>query len=186
MAGHSKWNNIKNRKGAQDAKKGKAFSMAAKAIKMAVQEGKSGDPNFNPTLRLALEKARAVNMPKDKIQKAIDRGLGKTTNGSVLKEMVYEGYAAGGVGLMIAVVTDNVNRISTEVRTLLSKNGGSLGGPGSVSFMFTREDGEYKTTMPMQIDDEKQQEQLQDLIDSLREIDDVEDVYCTGEWEGKE
>jgi YebC/PmpR family DNA-binding regulatory protein len=186
MAGHSKWNNIKNRKGAQDAKKGKAFSMAAKAIKMAVKEGKSGDPKSNPTLRLALDKARAVNMPKDKIQKAIDRGLGKTDSGSVIKEVVYEGYASGGVGLMVVTMTDNTNRTSSEVRTLLSKSGGSLGGPGSVAFMFTREDGEYKSTMPMQIPDEAQQESLQELMDNLRELDDVEDVYCSGEWEGKE
>lgn len=186
MAGHSKWNNIKNRKGAQDKIKGKAFSMAAKQIKIAVQEGKSGDPKSNPSLRLALDKARSVNMPKDKIQKAIDRGLGKTAAGAVLKENVYEGYAPGGVGLIITTVTDNVNRTGSEIKSFLSKSGGSLGSPGSVSFMFNRDGGDYKTTMPMQIEDEKQQEKLQEIIDSLRDMDDVEDVYCTGEWEGKE
>jgi YebC/PmpR family DNA-binding regulatory protein len=186
MAGHSKWNNIKNRKGAQDKKKGKAFSMAAKAIKIAVKEGKSGDPKSNPSLRLALEKARSVNMPKDKIQKAIDRGLGKTASGVVLSENTYEGYAPGGVGLIIVTVTDNTNRTGGDIKSFLSKSGGSLGSPGSVSFMFNREGGEYKTTMSMQITDKKQQEKLQELIDTLRDMDDVEDVYCTGEWEGKE
>jgi YebC/PmpR family DNA-binding regulatory protein len=186
MAGHSKWNNIKNRKGAQDKIKGKAFSMAAKAIKIAVKEGASGDPKSNPSLRLALDKARAVNMPKDKIQKAIDHGLGKTKSGIVLREVAYEGFVSGGVGLIVLTITENTNRTGAEIKMMFSRSGGSLGSPGSVSYMFAREGGEYKVTMPMQITDEKQQEKLQEILDGFREMDDVEDVYCAGEWEGKE
>lgn len=186
MSGHSKWNNIKNRKGAQDIKRGKAFSQCAKAIKVATQEGASGDPKFNPFLRIALEKARAVNMPKDKIQRAIDRGLGKTHAGVALEEIHYEGFAPGGVGLIIAAVTENKNRTASEIRTILSKAGGSLGSPGSVGYMFSRSGGEYHVTMPMEIADESTQEKLQELMDNLRELDDVEDVYCAGTWEGKE
>lgn len=186
MAGHSKWNNIKNRKGAQDTKRGKAFSQCAKAIRSATKEGGSGDPKFNPTLRLALEKARAVNMPNDKIQKAIDRGLGKTAAGVIMEEINYEGFAPGGVGMIIASITDNKNRTASEIRTILSKAGGALGSPGSAGYMFNRIDGEYQVTMPMTITDENQQLKLQELMDNLRELDDVEDVYLAGEWEGKE
>lgn len=186
MSGHSKWNNIKNRKGAQDKIKGNAFSMAVKAIKIAVKEGGSGDPKSNSSLRLALEKARAVNMPKDKIQKAIDRGLGKTKSGVALKEVIYEGFVSGGIGLLVLAVTENMNRTGSEIKMKFSKNGGSLGSPGSVSYMFSREGREYKLTMPMQITDKKQQNKLQEIMDSFRELDDVEEVYCSGEWEGKE
>lgn len=186
MAGHSKWNNIKNRKGAQDIKRGKAFSQCAKLIKSATKEGGGGDPKFNPSLRLALDKARAVNMPNDKIQKAIDRGLGKTAAGTIMEEINYEGFAPGGVGMIIVSVTDNKNRTASEIRTILSKAGGSLGSPGCAGYMFSRVDGEYQTTMPMIIDDPMQQEKLQELMDNLRELDDVEDVYLAGEWEGKE
>jgi len=186
MSGHSKWNNIKNRKGAQDKKRGAAFSQCAKLIKIAVKEGGGGDPKFNSSLRLAIEKARAVNMPKDKISKAIDRGLGKTTSGVSLKEAIYEGFASGGIGLMIVAVTENTNRTSADIKFILSRSDGSLGSPGSVSYLFKRENGEYKVQMPMQIEDVKQREKLQELIDSLRELDDVEDVYCAGVWEGKQ
>lgn len=186
MSGHSKWNNIKNRKGAQDIKRGKVFSQCAKAIKIATKEGNSGDPKFNSFLRIALEKARAVNMPKEKITKAIDRGLGKTNSGLVLEEINYEGFAAGGVGLIIVAVTENKNRTAAELRMILSKAGGSLGSPGCASYMFKRENGEYHVTMPLIISDVEQQETLQELMDNLREFEDVEDVYCAGEWEGKE
>ncbi len=186
MAGHSKWNNIKNRKGAQDIKRGKAFSQCAKAIKSAIKEGGGGDVKFNPSLRLALDKARAVNMPNDKIQKAIDRGMGKTAAGTVMDEINYEGFAAGGVGMIISSITDNKNRTASEIRTIMSKAGGALGSPGCASYMFNRVEGEYQVTMPMAITDEEQQQNLQELMDSLRELDDVEDVYIAGEWEGKE
>jgi YebC/PmpR family DNA-binding regulatory protein len=185
MAGHSKWNNIKNRKGAVDAKRGKVFSQLSKLIRSAVKEGKSGDPKFNPSLRLILEKAKAVNMPKENIQRAIDRGLGKGKAG-LIQEIVYEGYASGGVGLVIVAHSDNAQRTAAEVRNILSKAGGSLGGPGSAMFMFERRGEEYKPTMPMELTDEEHIVKLEELMDTLRNNEDVEDVYSIAVWEGQE
>lgn len=186
MAGHSKWSNIKNRKAAVDAKKGKVFGQLARAIRIAVKEGGSGDPQMNATLRPLLDKARAENMPKDKIQKAIDVGLGKG-GGAVAKEVVYEGYGPSGVGLLIVALTDNANRTSSELKFTLSKNGGSLGGPGSAMYLFARgNDGGYVATMPYQVTDPAQQEEIQALIEALIENDDVEEVFCSGDWPGKD
>lgn len=178
MAGHSKWHNIKNRKGAQDAKKGKVFTQLAKLIRSAVKENGSGDPNSNPALRLILDKARAANMPKDNIQRAIDKGLGKSSSGQAYQEFLYEGFGPQGVGLLIEVVTDNPNRTSSEVRTLLSKAGGSLAGPHAVSYMFQRNaEGEYESIIPMPVSDEVMA-QVAELVENLEELDDVEAVYC--------
>ncbi len=185
MSGHSKWSTIKNKKGAADIKKGKVFSQLTKQIRIAVKEGKSGDPKFNPALRLVLDKARAANMPKENIERAIDRGLGKGKAGAI-HEVVYEGYGPGGVGLLVVAHTDNNQRTASEIRLLFSRAEGSLGGPGSAMFLFTRNGDEYTLSLPMQIDDPDMQERIQDLIDNLRENEDVEDVYCAGVWEGKE
>lgn len=183
MSGHSKWSNIKNRKGAQDAKKGKVFSLIAKQIRLAVKEGASDDPKSNPSLRLALDKARAANMPKENVQRAIDRGMGRSSGGQ-LTEIIYEGFAPQGIGILVQAVTDNKQRTGGEVRHIFSKAGGSLGGPGSAMYLFSRsEDGqEYLPTMPIEITDPAQQEQLEELIDLLRSNEDVEDVYCAGTW----
>lgn len=178
MAGHSKWHNIKNRKGAQDAKRGKVFTQLAKLIRSAVKEHTSGDPGANPTLRLLLDKARAANMPKDNIQRAIDKGLGKSSSGQAYQDFLYEGFGPQGVGLLIEVVTDNPNRTSSEVRTLLSKAGGSLAGPHSVSYMFERnQSGEYESIMPLPVA-EGVVDQVTELIENLEALDDVEAVYC--------
>lgn len=179
MAGHSKWANIKNRKGAQDAKRGKIFSQVSKLIKAAVKEGGSGDPQFNPGLRTALDKAKAANMPKDKIQKAIDRGLGKTASGASIQEVVYEGYGPNGVGVIAVAMTDNVQRTASDVKFIFSRNNASLGGPNSVMFMFERnQEGEYQPTMPIEVD-QPTRDQVEKLVDELRENEDIEDVYTT-------
>jgi YebC/PmpR family DNA-binding regulatory protein len=185
MAGHSKWHNIQAHKGVVDAKRGKVFSELSKLIRVAVREHKSGDPQFNATLRTLLEKARAANMPKENIQRAIDRGLGKGKSGAI-QEIVYEGYGPGGVGFVIVAQTDNTQRTAGEVRFALSRAGGSLGGPGSVMFLFEHRGDEYIPTIPMEITDPEQQATLQNLIDTLRADQDVEDVFCAGVWEGKE
>jgi YebC/PmpR family DNA-binding regulatory protein len=185
MAGHSKWNNIKNRKGAADAKKGKVFSALSKLIKTTTKEGKSGDPNHNPGLRLILEKARAANMPKENIQRAIDRGLGKGKAGAI-QEIVYEGFGPGGVALIVVAQTDNPQRTAGEVRATFSKAGGALGGPGSVGYMFERHGEEYTVTIPMELTDEAHIIQIEELMDTLRSNDDVEDVYTAATWEGQE
>ncbi len=177
MSGHSKWNNIKNKKAEVDSKKAKVFSEIAKKIRAAVKESGNGDPNSNSALRLLLDKARSANMPSNKVQRAIDCGLGKGDTGPI-KEVVYEAFGPGGVAMLIVATTDNFNRTSAELRNLLSKAGGSLAGPGSAMYMFTRsEDGGFVASMEMPIEDQEIKTQLQDLLDQLRANDDVEDVY---------
>jgi len=136
MSGHSKWSTIKHKKAATDAKRGKLFTRAAKEITIAAREG-GGDPASNVRLRLAIDKARAANMPKDNIERAVKRGTGELEGGQ-LEEIVYEGYAPHGIGVLIEVVTDNRNRAVAEVRHIFNKLGGSLAEAGAVSWQFTR------------------------------------------------
>lgn len=177
MAGHSKWNNIKNKKEATDSKRAKVFAQIAKQIRIAVKEGKSDNPQFNPSLRVQLDKARAANMPKDKIQKAIDRGMGKGAEGATIQEVTYEAFGPGGAALMIMAVTDNSNRTSSDVKYALSRNGGSMAGPGAAKYMFQRSsDGQgFEPTMEIELS-EVDQKSMQSLIDALEEHDDIEEV----------
>ncbi|HEU6436329.1 MAG TPA: YebC/PmpR family DNA-binding transcriptional regulator [Nitratidesulfovibrio sp.] len=135
MAGHSKWANIQHRKGRQDAKRGKLFTKAAKEIIIAAKGG--GDPASNARLRAAIAAAKAVNLPKDKIDNAIKKGTGELAGGDIL-EISYEGYGPGGVALIVEAATDNRNRTVAEVRHILSKHGGSMGEAGCVGWMFER------------------------------------------------
>lgn len=135
MSGHSKWANIQHRKGRQDAKRGKVFTKAAKEIIIAAKTG--GDPAGNPRLRAAIAAAKAVNLPKDKIEAAIRKGTGEDAGGDIT-EAFYEGYGPGGIALMVEVATDNKNRTVAEVRHLFTKYGGSMGENGSVGWMFER------------------------------------------------
>ncbi len=186
MSGHSKWSTIKHKKAATDAAKGKVFGQIARLIRAAVKEGGSGDPQTNASLRPLLEKARSENMPKDKIQKAIDVALGKGTGGQA-QEIVYEGFGPGGVGCLIVAVTDNANRTSAEIKHIFSRLDGSLGSPGSVSYMFARgNDGGYVPTIPFQVEEKNQQDKLQNLLNELQENEDVEEVFCAGQWPGAE
>lgn len=134
MAGHSKWSKIKRDKGVNDAKRGAVFTKIGNMIAIAAKGGT--DPSMNPSLALAIEKARQANMPKDNIQRSIDRAADK--NAAVLEEITYEGYGPGGVGIIIETATDNKNRTYPEVRTALTKNGGTMADAGSVMFQFTR------------------------------------------------
>ncbi len=178
MAGHSKWSNIKHKKAAEDRKRGKIFSRLSRNIRAAVREGGSGDPDTNSNLRVWLDKAREANMPKDNIQRAIDAGLGKGANGP-MQEVVYEGFGPRGVGMLITTLTDNKNRTTAEVRNVLNKAEGSLGAPGSVKYMFTRDqNNKFKCTLPLQIQDEKQFKQIKSLVSDLLELEDVENVSC--------
>lgn len=177
MAGHSKWNNIKNRKGAQDKARSKVFSEISKLIRIAVKQGGSGDPKSNQSLRPLLDKARAANMPNVKIDKAIQKGLGKSETGATIQEIVYEGFGPGGVAMIAVAQTDNPNRTAAEVKFAFSRNGGSLGGPGSAMYMFKRDDaGGYECTMPMEVDAEIES-QVSNLVEKLTESEDIEDVY---------
>jgi YebC/PmpR family DNA-binding regulatory protein len=180
MSGHSKWNNIKNRKSAQDQKKSKDFFDVTKMIRIAVKMSHDGNPDTNPSLRLALEKARSVNMPKENVQRAIDRALGQGEYGQNIQEVIYEGYGPGGVGFLVVAGTDNTQRTSATVKFAFSRAGGSLGGPGSVMFMFSRDGAEFVPTIPMPISAE-QMEQVEALKDTLVEDDDVEEVYTNAQ-----
>jgi len=137
MAGHSKWAGIKHKKAIVDARRGKLFTKLGRAITVAAKEG-GGDPDGNPALGLAIQKARDASMPKDNIERAIAKGTGAGADANALETVVYEGYGPGGVALLIETVTDNRNRTGSEVRHLLSKHGGSLGEPGSVAYNFDK------------------------------------------------
>lgn len=136
MAGHSKWKNIQRRKNAQDAKRGKIFMKLAKEIYVAAKNG-GGDPDTNPSLRLAIDKAKSNNMPNDNIERAIQKASGDQDNVHY-EEITYEGYGPGGVAVMVHLLTDNKNRAAAEVRHAFTKNGGNLGEKGCVAFMFER------------------------------------------------
>ena len=136
MSGHSKWHTIKHKKGAIDAKRGKIFTKIIKELTVAARLG-GGDADANPRLRTAMLKAKSVNMPKDNIDRAIKKGTGDL-EGVNYVELVYEAYAPGGVALMIEAMTDNKNRTAADVRSILTKGGGSLGETGCVAYMFNR------------------------------------------------
>lgn len=135
MAGHSKWANIKHRKGRQDAIRGKAFAKFAKVIESAARQG-GGDPAMNVALANAIAKAKAASMPNDNIDRAVKRGTGEAGEGATYEEIWYEGYGPGGVALYIHVLTDNRNRAASDVRATITRNGGNLGEPGTVAYLF--------------------------------------------------
>jgi len=136
MSGHSKWANIKHRKGRQDAARGKLFGKLAKAIEIAAREG-GGNVEFNPTLATAVFKAKAASMPNDNIDRAIKRGTGEVA-GAQYEEIWYEGYGPGGVALYVQILTDNRNRAASDVRSTFTRSGGNLGEPGSVGYLFSQ------------------------------------------------
>ncbi len=136
MAGHSKWATTKRHKAAVDAKRGKLFSMIGKELTIAARDG-GGDPEFNPRLRTCILKAKQANMPADNIDRAIKKGTGELA-GATIEELTYEGYAPGGVGLIVEVTTDNKNRSAAEVRSSFTKYGGKLADPGALAFNFQR------------------------------------------------
>jgi YebC/PmpR family DNA-binding regulatory protein len=137
MSGHSKWSTIKRKKGAADAKRGAIFTRLSKEIALAAREG-GGDPDTNFRLRLAVDRAKAANMPKDNIERAIKRGTGENKDAAAFEEVMYEGYAPHGVALMIETVTDNRNRAVADIRHALTHYGGSMGETGSVAWQFKR------------------------------------------------
>ena len=137
MSGHSKWSSIKHKKAAVDAKRGQQFSKLVRAIIVAARDG-GGDPDANPTLATAIQKARDASMPKDNIQRAIDRGAGAGAEADAIESVILEGYGPGGSAVLVETLTDNRNRTSADVRHAFSKHGGSLGEPGSVAWIFEK------------------------------------------------
>jgi YebC/PmpR family DNA-binding regulatory protein len=137
MSGHSKWASIKHRKAATDARRGQLFTKLARAVTVAAREG-GGDPDANFALAAAVQKARDYSMPKDNIQRAIDRGAGAAGGAEAIERVVYEGYGPGGAAILVEALTDNRNRTSADVRHVFDKHGGSLGEPGSVAWVFEK------------------------------------------------
>ncbi|HEX3243032.1 MAG TPA: YebC/PmpR family DNA-binding transcriptional regulator [Solirubrobacterales bacterium] len=137
MSGHSKWSSIKHKKAATDAKRGKMFTKLARAITVAARDG-GGDPDGNPTLATAIQKARDASMPKENIQRAIDRGTGAGADAAAIEHVIFEGYGPGGAAILVEALTDNRNRTSADVRFAFNKHNGSLGEPGSVAWIFEK------------------------------------------------
>jgi YebC/PmpR family DNA-binding regulatory protein len=137
MSGHSKWSSIKHKKGAADAKRGKLFTKLARAITVAARDG-GPDPEGNPALATAVQKARDASMPKENIQRAIDRGSGVGADASAIEQIAFEGYGPGGAAILVEALTDNRNRTSADVRHAFSKHHGNLGEPGSVAWIFEK------------------------------------------------
>ncbi len=168
MSGHNKWSKIKHKKGAQDAKRSKAFSKIIKEITVAVKEGASGDVDFNPRLRVAVANAKGVNMPKDNIERAIKKAL--ESGGEAFHELTYEGYAPGGIAVFVECTTDNLNRTVANVRAIFNKRGGNLGKNGSVEFLFER-----KGIFTVDISELDPEELELDLIDAGAEDIEIEE-----------
>jgi len=185
MAGHSKWANIKHRKGAQDAKRGKIFTKIIKEITVAARMG-GGDPGSNPRLRKAVSNGRANNLPVDNIKRAIQKGTGELP-GVSYEEATYEGYGPGGVAIMMEIITDNKNRTVAEIRHLMSKNNGNLGENGSVAWMFDRkgqiimdvsvgeEDAVFEDALEAGADDFESEDGLYTVVTEPTNLMDVRD-----------
>jgi len=168
MSGHNKWSSIKNKKGKEDAKRGKVFTKLSRAIIVAVREG-GEDPEYNPSLKSAIEKAKAENMPNDNIERAIKKGSGDSEQGAY-EEVLYEGYGPEGVALMVSCLTDNRNRTASEVRHAFDKFGGNLGQDGSVAFMFER-----KGVLTVSLEGKDEDEVMMDALDAGADDFEVED-----------
>ena len=172
MSGHSKWANIQHRKGRQDAKRGKEFTKAAKEIIIAAKNG--GDPAGNSRLRAAIAAAKAINLPKDKIEAAIRKGTGQDAGGDII-EINYEGYGPGGVAVIVDTATDNRNRTVAEIRHLMSKGGGSMGENGCVSWKFERK-GVIQFSKEKYTEDQLMEAALEAGADDLRDEGDVWEI----------
>jgi YebC/PmpR family DNA-binding regulatory protein len=172
MSGHSKWANIKRKKEVTDSKKSKIFSKITRVISVAARNGP--DPDSNPALRMAVEKARDARMPRENIEKAIQKGSGQGGSG-VFYEAVYEGFGPNGEAFYISALTDNKNRTVAELRTIFTKFGGSMGGAGSTSYIFQPDPDNPSFTL--EIEDRSLAQTLIHLLEELDDHDDVQDVY---------
>ena len=175
MSGHSKWHNIQAKKGKADAARGKIFTKIGREIAIAVREG-GANPENNNKLRDIIAKAKANNMPNDNIQRSIKKAAGEGT-GATYEEIVYEGYAPGGVAIICNIVTDNRNRTSADVRHIFDKNGGSLGTPGSVSYMFDNKGLIVVEREPGMDEDEMMMMALEAGAEDVSALDDVFEIY---------
>ena len=180
MSGHSKWANIKRKKEVTDSKKSKIFSKMSKLISVAAKSG--ADPDSNPKLRLAVERAKEARMPKDNIDRAIAKGSGQG-GGVSFSEVVYEGFGPNGEAFYIKGLTDNINRTVAEIRNIFSKHGGSLGGSGSTSYIFSPDPENPSYMVEVAPEDAKK---LEGLLEDIDDHDDVQDVYVNFELPDEE
>ncbi|MCF6464075.1 YebC/PmpR family DNA-binding transcriptional regulator [Clostridium sp. Cult1] len=179
MAGHSKWNNIKNKKGKEDARRAKEFTKLGRYLMVAAKEG-GADPEYNPALKAAIEKAKAANMPNDNIERAIKKGSGELGADSY-ENIVYEGYGPGGIAVFVSCLTDNRNRTASDIRHAFDKFGGNLGQSGCVSFMFDRK-GILAIEKNDKIDEEELMLQAIDLgAEDFSSDDDVYEIITSPE-----
>ena len=176
MSGHSKWSTIKRQKGNADAKRAQTFTKLAMGITIAVREGGGGDPSSNFKLRLVMDQARSANMPKDNVQRAIDRGLGKAGSGAQLESTLYEAYGPGKVALIIEAATDNKNRTTGDVKNTIEKAGGSFISPGTVSWMFSDE-GIITVLKNGKTMDEFLDLAIEAGAEDVADLDDVVEIY---------
>lgn len=175
MSGHSKWHNIQGRKNAQDAKRGKIFQKLSRELFMAAKGGDT-DPANNAALRLVMDKARAANMPKDNIKRAIEKAAGGSADN--YDEITYEGYGPGGVAILVEALTDNKNRTATSVRVAITRNGGSMGSAGSVAYMFDRKGYIAIDRTTTDADEDQMLEDVMDAgADDLQTSDEVFEIY---------
>jgi YebC/PmpR family DNA-binding regulatory protein len=187
MSGHSKWSTIRHKKSAQDSKRGKIFSKLIKEITIAARIG-GGDPEGNPRLRAAIAAAKAENMPKDNMERAIKKGAGEL-EGTIYEETNYEGYGPGGVAILVDVLTDNRNRAASDVRHIFSRNGGSLGEAGCVGWMFkncgimvfnkakTKEEEVMEIALEAGAEDVREQEDQFEVITSVTDYEKVKAAF---------
>ena len=184
MAGHSKWNNIKRRKGAADEKRGKLFTKIGREIAVAVKSG-GANPESNSKLRDAIAKAKSNNMPNDSIARSIQKASG--ADAANYERIVYEGYGPSGVAVMVEALTDNRNRTASDVRLYFDKFGGNLGQPGCVSFMFMNdENDEYVPIATVKLESEDDVKNMEKLLDHLEDNDDIQEVIHNWEWDEEE
>ena len=171
MSGHNKWSSIKDKKGKEDAKRGKIFTKIARMISVAVREG-GPDPDYNPSLKSAIEKAKAENMPNDNIQRAIKKGSGEDS-GAIYEKIIYEGYGPEGVAVIINCLTDNRNRTAADIRHAFDKFGGNLGQNGSVIFMF-----DHKGVLTIDKKDKDEEEFMLEAIEAgAEDVQMEEDLF---------
>ncbi len=178
MSGHSKWHNIKRKKGIEDNKRSKIFTKMNRLISVAARQA-GGDPNANPGLRLAIQKAKDARMPKENIERAIKKGTGEL-GGASFQEVTYEGYGPEGGAFLIHCLTDNANRTVSEIRNIFGRFGGSLGEKGSTAYVFDQKTKE--PTFTINIADEKRAETVDQLIEEFEDHDDVQDIFHNYEF----
>lgn len=178
MSGHNKWSQIKEKKGKTDAQKSKIFSMYAKVITMEAKKAK-GDKNA-PGLKAAIDRAKTFNVPNDNIERAVKKGMGAEANS--MEEVIYEAYGPAGVAFLIEGITDNKNRTTQEIKHLLSKNGGNLGGQGSVMWAFTKTSDGYEAQTPLDLSP-SDQENILKLYNELDGHEDIKNIYTNAKLE---